>query len=737
MVQLKLNSIQSKIAVWAGICLLVACSAIVTYSVVQQRRAALESTRKEVLEAGQGIGQAIKAHIEVALNTSRTIAQILSTHESTKLTREQVSVMLKKLTHDNPEFVGTYTMWEPDAFDGKDAEYAGVSPHDDTGRFMVYWNRNRDGQIKVETPTDYDVPGTGNYYLLPKASKKECLIEPYKYVVQGKEVLMISTVVPIIRDNKFVGIAGVDINVKGMQGLINKNNPYPGESVIALISHGGILACRTDKPQAVGIHMKDMHASWQVDMEHIRKADKIILTDEGRIAAFVPFSIGFTDTPWSVNINLSNDFITAGATRVMWRMIGIGILMIGIAALVLWFISGQIAAPVKRITQTSKLVADGDWTAMVDVKATDETGILAGSFNRMVTKLRQMTEEIEKRAEADRNANRYLETTVKDYVTFVEKVGQGNLVDRVRTPDREDELTMLGHHLNQMTENLSELAQQASDGVQNITSATSEILAATQEQAATASEQSAAVSQTSSTVDQAAQTARQSSERANQVEEMAKNSMMEAEQGFQAVQETLEGVNRIKEQVGSIAENILALSEQTQQIGDIIKTVNDIADQSNLLALNAAIEAARAGEAGKGFAVVAGEVRSLADQSRQATARVKDILGEIQKAANTAVMVTEEGIKRADSGVIQAKKAGSAIQVINKNIQSVTQTIRQIAASSREQLAGMDQISGAMENINQATHQTEEGTRQVEEAAQNLNSLAEQLKRIVGRYRLS
>jgi len=232
MVQLKLNSIQSKIAVWAGICLLVACSAIVTYSVVQQRRAALESTRKEVLEAGQGIGQAIKAHIEVALNTSRTIAQILSTHESTKLTREQVSVMLKKLTHDNPEFVGTYTMWEPDAFDGKDAEYAGVSPHDDTGRFLVYWNRNRDGQIKVETPTDYDVPGTGNYYLLPKASKKECLIEPYKYVVQGKEVLMISTVVPIIRDNKFVGIAG-----RGHQCKRNAGTHQQKQSLSGRIRH--------------------------------------------------------------------------------------------------------------------------------------------------------------------------------------------------------------------------------------------------------------------------------------------------------------------------------------------------------------------------------------------------------------------------------------------------------------------------------------------------------------------
>ena len=94
------------------------------------------------------------------------------------------------------------------------------------------------------------------------------------------------------------------------------------------------------------------------------------------------------------------------------------------------------------------------------------------------------------------------------------------------------------------------------------------------------------------------------------------------------------------------AENILALAEQAQAIGEIIATVNDIAEQTNLLALNAAIEASRAGEQGKGFAVVAGEVKALADQSKKATAQVRQILGEIQKATNTAVLSTEEG-KRA------------------------------------------------------------------------------------------
>jgi methyl-accepting chemotaxis protein len=267
-----------------------------------------------------------------------------------------------------------------------------------------------------------------------------------------------------------------------------------------------------------------------------------------------------------------------------------------------------------------------------------------------------------------------------------------------------------------------------------LTAAAGEILASTSEQASTASEQAASVSQTVSTAEEVRQASQQSAERSDEVAGMAQDSLKEAEQGFQAVQDTLDGVKNIKEQVMAIAENILALSEQTQQIGDIIETVNDIADQSNLLALNAAIEAARAGEAGKGFSVVASEVRSLAEQSRQATAKVRDILGEIQKSANSAVMVTEEGTKRADTGVAQAEKAGNAINTINDNMEKVVLTIQQITAGSREQLAGMDQIAISMENINQATIQSEAGTRQLEEAARNLNVQAENLNEVIEQY---
>src|SRR5699024_5611962 len=128
-----------------------------------------------------------------------------------------------------------------------------------------------------------------------------------------------------------------------------------------------------------------------------------------------------------------------------------------------------------------------------------------------------------------------------------------------------------------------------------------------------------------------------------------------------AVQENVESMEEIRSEVDSIASKILNLSEQTKQIGEIIESVNEIAEQSKLLALNAAIEAARAGDHGRGFSVVAAEMRSLAEQSKDSTKQVRRILGEIQKATNSAVIAIEEGSKRAERGVQKAIEAGNTI----------------------------------------------------------------------------
>jgi methyl-accepting chemotaxis protein len=186
----------------------------------------------------------------------------------------------------------------------------------------------------------------------------------------------------------------------------------------------------------------------------------------------------------------------------------------------------------------------------------------------------------------------------------------------------------------------------------------------------------------------------------------------------------------------SIAESIVRLSEQSQSIGEIIATVNDLAEQSNLLAVNAAIEAAKAGEQGKGFAVVAQEVKSLSEQSKQATAQVRTILGDIQRATSAAVLATEQGNKAVQAGVKQTTETGEAIRLLADSIAEAAQAATQIAASSQQQMVGMDQVALAMENIKQASVQNVSGTRQAEVAAQSLHELGQKLQQLAAQYKV-
>ena len=319
---------------------------------------------------------------------------------------------------------------------------------------------------------------------------------------------------------------------------------------------------------------------------------------------------------------------------------------------------------------------------------------------------------------------------------YVERIAQGTIPAPI-TVDFNGDFNVLKNNLNTLSASMRDMLAGLNDASGNLSAAAAEILSSTTQQASGASEQSAAITQTTTTVDEVKTIAEQSATRAQEVATASQRTVEVSRSGQQSVQETISGMNRIKERVEGIAENILALSEQTQQIGEIIATVNEIAAQSNMLALNASIEAARAGEYGKGFAVVAMEVRTLAEQSRQATDQVKTILSEIQKATNATVMATEEGTKGVDEGVQLAAQAQEAINQMYQVISESTQAATQVLAGARQQVAGVEQVAMAMQNINQATVQSLASTRQAERAAQDLNNLAATLMQTVKQYRIN
>lgn len=270
------------------------------------------------------------------------------------------------------------------------------------------------------------------------------------------------------------------------------------------------------------------------------------------------------------------------------------------------------------------------------------------------------------------------------------------------------------------------------EATQELGSASAELLAATTQQGAGAQEQAAAISQTATTADEITQTAEQSASRSRSVADISQRMVTVAQSGRLAVSETTKCIVDLRQQVESIAQNILLLSENAQSIGELINTVNDLAEQSNILALNAAIEASRAGEHGRGFAVVAGEVRTLAEHSKKATKQVRQLLGDIQRQTNRAVLITEEGTKGADAANHAVSQAGQVFHELVESVSNSAQAALQVAASAGQQALGVAQIQLAMKDINQVTIQSLAATRQIERASQDLSQLSTRLREMVG-----
>ena len=626
---------------------LISFAVTIGYVTITAKSQSESQALQTVQEMAARYGCQVRISVEFAMDGARTLAQVLEGIKLNTATpdRKQLNDILRRVLEQNPDFIGVWTCWEPDALDSKDSDYAGTEGYDKTGRFIPYWYRGDSG-IAYEPLVSYTVPGDGDYYLRPLKTGTEVIVEPYNYVVGGKETLLTSVCVPIIVGGRTLGVAGVDIALDHFNEMISAITPYD-TGYGFLVSNTGLFVAHP-KPGLRGKSMANYGASDKM-MAAIAKGKEFIEYRESvktgtlSMMQFVPISIGKSTTTWSFAIVAPMENVLAGAKQVAKTSILIGLISMAVFICIVFFLANSIVAPINTMVAGLKDIAqgEGDLTMRLPSGRMDEIGDLANWFNLFVEKLQTIISGIAKDA-----GN--LDTSSSELLAISDTVSQ---------------------NAGTMSEKSNAVATAAEEMSNNITS----VASAAEQSSTNIGMVSAAVEEMTSTIN-----------------EIAKNT-----------EQTRVTSNQTVSKTRTASENIDMLSTAAKEIGKVVETINDISDQTNLLALNATIEAARAGEAGKGFAVVAGEIKSLAQQTAEATLEIKGQVENIQSSTHDTV---------------------DEIQKITEAIADVNGMIDNVAAAVEEQSATTREIS---ENVGQAAMGIQEVTENVAQTAE----VAEQIAR--------
>ncbi|MBV2206621.1 MAG: HAMP domain-containing protein [Pseudomonas sp.] len=715
-----LRSIQQRIALIGGLCLLATAGILIGYSVylassTQQlvSNRVSQQAQDEALQTLQHLGGKyageIRAEFTKALEAARGMATTFAVAKMSaadngglEIGRDQVNAVLLNVLKSYPDFNGTYSCWEPDAIDGQDALFAGTQNgnNEQTGRFTPYWTRGADGKIAVQPLVEYDTMDKhpngvlkGGWYIGPKENRRESVLGPLPYIVQGKQVWLATLSVPIVVNGRFMGVAGTDYNLDFVQKISQEvsGKLFDGQGEVAIISDQGLVVAESRHPNLIGEHFKQvLPDDWQAALGSIQKGEELArLDDSGMVIVFAPIALGRTGKPWSMMLKIDKDIVLAKAaaleaemqtqsSRSMLQQIGVGVFISLLAVIALWISSRSVALPIRKAAQLAGAIQRGDFSQRLAHRSADEVGQLSASLDRMAESLQQQ-------------------------VHVAERISQGDLTVDVRLASDGDQL---GLALRRMVDNLNELVSQVQLSSALINDKAGEVTRLSHDLSGGATESASAVTEISATINQMASQIRQTSEYAGEANSLSRDSERSA-RGGNELMATLKGAMQ-------------EINQSGQDITNIIRAIEEIATQTNLLALNAAIEAARAGEHGRGFAVVADEVRQLAARSAEA--------------AQHSTRLIQESNARTVKGMELTDETAQALEAIVQGAAQVSQLVDEIASASSQQASGIEQVSLAIEQIDQVVHHNSSNSEQSTQAAQELTQQAEQMIVQVGRF---
>ncbi|MBW8445806.1 MAG: HAMP domain-containing protein [Arenimonas sp.] len=692
---------------------------LVTISYDNIRTASLNEMRAAAQQAAAEIDAGLRDGYRMVAGMEAAIASL---RESGSATRENTVALMQKTLEGYPGAIGLSTGWEPNAFDGKDADYVGKPAHDASGRFVPYVFR-AGNDIKVEVLVDYDKPGAGDYYQLPVKTGKPVLMEPYVYPVNGKDVLMTTLSLPARANGAVVGYVGADIDLDKTAADLAAKRPL-GDGYIALLSSANAFVSHPDKA-VMGKALKESGveaAAWERALAKPGEAQTIVRPDGTEDLAIAVPIVPFEGAVWNVVVSVPSATVYASLTSIVWNSAAI----IGLAAFLLvivgWLLARGFIARINRVIHQTTQIAEGRLDVeLTDREKSDELGDLSRSLqillenNLRKVQLEQEAETHRIQEETERVERSKSHMAREEEVRFVvtelgnglARLSDGDMTVRLEKPFN-GTLDSIRGNFNESVEKLQGAMLSFRENASTIQNGSNEIRSAADDLARRTEQQAASVEQTAAALAEITRSVHESTQRAEDA-------------GLQ-VSRTKEGAERSGEVVRSAVDAMSAIEQSSQSISNIIGVIDEIAFQTNLLALNAGVEAARAGEAGKGFAVVAQEVRELAQRSANAAKEIK-------------ALITASG-EQVKHGVSLVGQTGDALQAIVSEVQQINTNVQAIVLAARDQSTGLSEINSAVNIMDQGTQKNAAMVEETNAASHTLVSEVSSLSARLAQFNL-
>jgi methyl-accepting chemotaxis protein len=705
----KFLTIQSKIALLAGLCLLLVVGLLMGLSLYQTHRSS-----QQVAEASsEMLANAAKEHMQAlgkvqAMQVQRTFMQ---THEygqglsryllylrqlqhQGNLTRPQLRQELSTQLHqaliDKPDLLGLYVIFEPDALDGADAGFVDQAAmgSNETGRFSLYWVQSKPGELQAvigdEALLANTSPGPSGapynaFYTCARDTRKACVLEPYFDEASGSRKLVTSIAFPLLDHDKVIAVVGLDINLAALQqnSEASARQLFDGNGQISIVSPRGVISANSQDVSRLGQPLDNVEV-----MDTLRQGQPKVFVDQQQIKVLEPLAPIVGAAPWGVLVGVPQNVLLAPVTTLQQeldaqavRSTALELLLGGGSALLglvlIWYAAYRITRPLQLLTRVMEDISrgEGDLTRRLAVQSRDEIGQLATAFNRFVERIHHSIREVSSAAlGVNEGAKRVLLASNASLSNFDEQSTRTNSVAAA--------INELGAAAQEIANNASDASQQAS-------------------------------------------AARQ-----------------QAEDGRQVVERTIEVMNELSGKISASCVNIEALNSKTVNIGQILEVIKGISQQTNLLALNAAIEAARAGEAGRGFAVVADEVRSLAGRTQTSAAEIQQMIEALQIGARESVTTMTESQQHSEESVSIANLAGTRLGSVTQRIGEIDNVNQSVAAATEEQTSVVEALNVDITEINTLNQQGVENLQSTLQACTELEREAGRLNQLVGSFRI-